>query len=76
MPDFTGSTPPETRELWRQVFIRVCRDSGFQLPMERACHLTAQIVGTHPLMVWSAFPYMQVMHEIAAGTHPAVRGAV
>jgi hypothetical protein len=69
------STEAETRELWRQVFIRVCRDSGFQLSFERACRLTGQIVGTHPLLVWSAFPCMEVMQAIAAGEHPAATGA-
>lgn len=63
----------DERELWRQVFIRVCRDSGFQLSAERACHLTGQIVGAHPLLVWSAFPSMEVMREIAAGSHPTAQ---
>lgn len=59
------------RETIQQVYIRVCRDSGFQLGMDRACQLAARIVGKHPLDIWLAMPGLNVMFEIAAGTHPA-----
>lgn len=60
-----------TKALWRKVFIRVCRDSGFKLPWDRAAHLTGDVVGVPAMLVWTAFPYLSVMQEIAVGAHPA-----
>jgi hypothetical protein len=59
------------RETTQTLFVRVCRDSGFQLDAVRAAQLTASMVGCHPLEVWLAMPSLTVMNEIAAGTHPA-----
>lgn len=59
------------RETMQQVYIRVCRDSGFQLDMHRAAALAAKIVGKHPIDIWCSMPGLDVMAEIAAGTHPA-----
>ena len=69
----TASPEQIAREEARQVFVRVCHDSGFRLSEIQAAQLTGRIVGAHPLQVWCAFPSLTVMAEIAAGTHPAVR---
>ena len=60
------------RELIHKLYIRVCRDSGFQLDLHRACSLVARILGKHPLEVWMAFPSLDVMFAIAAGDHPSL----
>lgn len=59
------------RETIQKLFIRVCRDSGFKLSADRAAVLTADIAGCHALDVWIALPSLDVMSDIAAGTHPA-----
>ena len=55
------------------VFIRVCRDSGFTLDAAHAARLVAKTLVCHPLEVWLAMPSLDVMNEIAAGTHPVLR---
>lgn len=59
------------RETLQQLFIRVCRDSGFTLEATRAASLAAKIANTHPLNVWMAMPDLSTMERIAAGAHPA-----
>lgn len=59
------------RDTIQQLFIRLCRDSGFRLDGVRAARLTAAVLGIHPLDVWLAMPCLDVMNDIAAGKHPA-----
>ncbi|ANC85486.1 hypothetical protein A7E77_00365 [Sphingomonas sp. NIC1] len=61
------------RKLRQDLYIRVCRDSGFQLDMYRAAALAGKIGGFHALDVWTAMPSLDVMAQIAAGTHPSAR---
>lgn len=61
------------RKLIQDVYIRVCRDSGFRESFTRAAKITATLLGIHPLQVWVAFGRLETMEEVAAGTHPAVR---
>lgn len=63
---------PLDRKLTQDIFMRVCRDSGFTATPLMAADLTASMMKTHPLLVWATFPSFDVMQEIAAGTHPAV----
>lgn len=63
---------PLDRKLVQDCFIRVCRDSGFTVEPLMAAELTASMVKSHPLLIWTCFPSFSVMEEIAAGTHPAV----
>jgi hypothetical protein len=58
----------------QQIYVRVCRDSGFGLDSIRAATLTANMVGCSPLEVWLAMPSLDVMDEIAAGQHPVAKG--
>lgn len=58
------------RDLVQQVFIRVCRDSGFTLATQEAAALAAGALGLSPLQIWMAMPSLDVMDKIAAGTHP------
>ncbi len=64
------------KQLLRDLFVRVCRDSGFRLDTHRAANLVAQIAKAHPLDIWMAMPSLEVMDEVARGTHPAVRQAL
>lgn len=60
------------RKLAQDVFIRVCRDSGFQLDMFRAAALAGSALGTNALGLWTRMAIgFDVMEQIAAGTHPA-----
>ncbi len=65
----------DEHKMLQQIYIRVCRDSGFQLDPHRACALAAKIVGKHPLEIWMAMPSLDVMSEIAAGKHPSAHRA-
>lgn len=68
-------TTAEDRELLQKIYIRICKDSGFQLDWYKACWLAAKVAGRHPIEMWQAMPSLGVMEEIAAGTHPVVRSA-
>lgn len=61
----------EERKLRQELFIRVCKDSRFQLDYVRAAALAGAAGGFPALDVWLAMPSLGVMEEIAAGTHPA-----
>jgi len=63
--------PGLSREQIRNLYIRVCRDSGFQLDYARAAQLAAKVGGFHPMDVWTALPSLSTMRAIAAGDHPA-----
>lgn len=59
-----------SRKTVQDVFIRVCRDSMWQIDAINAAKLTASVVGKHPLQVWSDVGSLDIMNQIAAGTHP------
>lgn len=59
------------RELLVQLFIRVCRDSGFRLDYIRAAILAGDIAKRSPLEVWIALGSFDLMERIATGEHPA-----
>ena len=61
------------RKLTQDVFVRVCRDSGFTIDATRAAIIAAQMLNKHPLEVWLAMPSLDVMDEIAAGRHAAAK---
>jgi hypothetical protein len=46
----------------QELFIRVCRDSGFTLDAARAAGVAAIAFGCHPLEVWMAMPSLDVMN--------------
>lgn len=60
------------RKTVQDVFIRVCRDSGFRLEATRAAHLAAKMLGISAFEVWTAMD-LDVMRRIASGEHPAAR---
>ena len=55
----------------QNLYIRVCRDSGFRLNYVAAAQIAASAGGFHPMDVWIAMPSLSVMQEIARGEHPA-----
>lgn len=59
------------RKAIQDLFIRLCRDSGFSLDTVRAMQFTALVANIHPLEVWMALPSLDVAEAIAAGKHPA-----
>lgn len=58
------------RKLIQDVYIRVCRDSNWNMPWDQAARFVADMLNIHPLAVGNAFPYIMTMQEIAAGIHP------
>jgi hypothetical protein len=60
------------KSLIHDLYIRIAKDSNFQIDAIEVAKLTANILKIHPLEVAWAFPYIYVMREVAAGTHPAV----
>jgi len=62
-----------TKEQIQQLYIRVCRDSGFQLEYIQAAILTSRVIGCTALEIWLAFPSLGVMDEVARGLHPATK---
>ena len=61
-----------SREIVQQAYIRVCRDSGFQIHWIAACHIVSQILEIPALDVWLKFGDMSNMVRIAEGTHPCL----
>ena len=55
----------------RDVYIRTCRDAGFNMDAVQVAHLVGGIFKNSALEVAAAFPYIHVMAEVANGTHPA-----
>jgi len=60
-----------TREEIQNIYIRICRDSGWRLSHTSAAILSAKVIGLHPLEIWCQFSDMDVMERIAKGEHPA-----
>lgn len=65
------SMNPE-RKLKQDVFIRVCKDSGFMLSSTDAAILAARVLGCHPLDIAFSLD-MDVMEKIAKGKHPVCK---
>jgi len=63
----------ERRKFIQDLYIRVCRDSGFNMDYIRAAHFAGMVGGFHAMDVWIAMPSLEVMQQIAKGTHPAAR---
>lgn len=62
---------PERRKFIQDLYIRVCRDSGFMMDFTRAAAFAGKVGGFHPMDVWTAMPDLDTMRKIAAGDHPA-----
>jgi hypothetical protein len=58
------------RKLRQDVFIRVCRDSGFTMDTIRAAQLAARVAKCDPLEIWIAVGDLLSMERIASGSHP------
>lgn len=63
----------DERKLYQDLYIRVCRDSGWQLNYIEAAKLVARILITSPLLIWTKFSSLTLMEEIARGEHPACK---
>ena len=64
------------RKLKQDLYIRACRDSGWQLDYVEAAKLAGKVLNCHPMNIWVAFGDMKAMEKIAAGEHPICkRGA-
>lgn len=60
----------EERKIRTNLYIRICKDSGYQIPFDQAAALAAKITG------WNTLSFMtdiglDNMKKIAAGEHPA-----
>ncbi len=61
------------KEYIQSVFIRIAKDSQFQMDTFKLIHFVANLLKIHPIEVWAAFPYLDTMHEIASGKHPILK---
>ncbi len=67
------SGPYTEREEIVQVFVRVCRDSRFQMTPEDAARLTSTMLDLgSPLVVWARALSLYDMERIADGSHPCL----
>ncbi len=62
----------DTRKLRQDVYIRVCKDSGYKLDSIQAATLAGKVLGCHPLEIWTAMDF-DLMERIANGTHPVCK---
>lgn len=60
----------EDRKLHQEIFLRVCKDSGFKMTATDAAIFAAEIIKSHALLVWAAFSDLGLMERLADGTHP------
>lgn len=60
------------RKVITDLYIRVCKDSGFELDCIEAAKLVANILTIDPFQVWEAMGTFSVMQRCANGTHPEV----
>ena len=60
------------RKYIQDVFIRICRDSGFTIDYIDAAKLTGKVLKIPPFEVWEAMYIgdLQRMERIAKGEHP------
>jgi hypothetical protein len=63
----------DRRKFIQDLYIRICRDSGWQMEFAQAAHLAGKVGGFHAIDVWSAMPSMTVMEQIARGEHPTCK---
>ena len=63
------------RKLKQDLYIRVCKDSGFQLESTRAAIIAANALGCHPMEIWMAMDF-DLMNRIASGDHPVCKDEV
>jgi len=58
-----------TRKQIQDFYIRTCRDSGFKMSFSEAAHFAGKLLQLTALEIAATFPSIDVMKEIAAGTH-------
>jgi hypothetical protein len=63
----------DRRKFIQDLYIRACRDSGWQIEFTQAACLAARVGGFHAMDVWTAMPSMTVMGQIARGEHLACK---
>lgn len=60
----------KARKRKQDSFIRICKDSGFNMDYIEAAKLAASVVGCHPFDISAAFSYdLGIMRTIATGDH-------
>lgn len=61
------------RETIQKAYIRICRDSNFQIEYINAAILTANVLKISPIEVWIAIGDFGAMKKIAKGGTPLSR---
>lgn len=61
------------REHIQQIFIRIARDSKFEIDAFEVAKMTASLAEVHPLEVMGSFGFDNMI-AVANGTHPIVKG--
>ena len=55
------------QRLLQQLYLRICKDSGYRLDATRAAILAGQTAGVSPLLVWIAVGSFDCMERGARG---------
>lgn len=56
-----------SRKQIQEVYIRICKDSGYKLGATHAAKLAASVLKIHPLEVWVAMSSFDTMEAYAEG---------
>lgn len=59
-----------TRTEVQNLYIRTCRDAGWQLDYIEAAKLVGRVLGMHPFSVYATFSDLRQMQRVAKGEHP------
>ena len=60
------------RKTVQNLYIRICKDSGFYLNYIGAAILTGKVLNISPIEVWCHMGSFDTMQRIAKGTHPVL----
>jgi hypothetical protein len=58
------------KKLKQDLYIRICRDSGYSMDAIKASCFVAGMLKCSPLEIWLSMPSFSVMEDIAKGVHP------
>ena len=62
-------------KLVQDLFVRISRDSGYNLSATRVAHFAGDMLGITALEVWGYMPSIAVMEKVASGEHAACKAA-
>ena len=61
------------RKTIQDIYIRVCKDSEFEMEYIQVAIFVAGLLNITPFEVYAAFGDLRTMGEVASGIHPATK---